>query len=383
MLRRVVDKARASLDAVAEGRPTDPTFLVQSAMIADEELYFDYFTALFSRSGETRLTMDITPGYARLSTAAARLDPRLVRAARGARGGGVPDAGPGGAALVAGADAEAAPARAEPGLGRGARRPAVRRAVVRRPDPLRGDRPARGRGVRRRVVLRLLRGAVRPEPAGSEAGRLAAFLGIDHREPDLARSSTSHPARPSCPRRPCERSPSTSGRPTSSWRLASPTATCPGSGRAAASCSDPRRPASRASARFRRARSARSRPRILAAPLAEPRRSRWRASSRRDRDRLGVAGVVLLALGVEDARQRPGSPRVVDEPPRWCQVSSARPAAASPAARCRPRSAGSGACPGRGTRRARGPRRAGAPGRAGRTPGPARCASRRAGRRTG
>ena len=32
------------------GRPTDPTYLGQAAMIADEQLYFDYFTALFARS---------------------------------------------------------------------------------------------------------------------------------------------------------------------------------------------------------------------------------------------------------------------------------------------------------------------------------------------
>jgi hypothetical protein len=67
LLHRVVAKAHASLDEVAEARPTDPTFLVQAAMIADEELYFDYFTALFARSPETRLTLDITPGYALLS----------------------------------------------------------------------------------------------------------------------------------------------------------------------------------------------------------------------------------------------------------------------------------------------------------------------------
>jgi hypothetical protein len=67
LLKRVVAKAHASLDEVAEARRTDPTFLVQAAMIADEELYFDYFTALLARSPETRLTLDITPGYALLS----------------------------------------------------------------------------------------------------------------------------------------------------------------------------------------------------------------------------------------------------------------------------------------------------------------------------
>ena len=69
LLHRVVAKAHASLDEVAQARPTDPTFLVQAAMIADEELYFDYFTALFARSPEIRLTLDITPGYALLSAA--------------------------------------------------------------------------------------------------------------------------------------------------------------------------------------------------------------------------------------------------------------------------------------------------------------------------
>jgi hypothetical protein len=67
LLHRVVEKAHGSLDDVGVGRPTDPTYLHQAAMIADEQLYFDYFTALFSRSPETRLTLDITPGYALLS----------------------------------------------------------------------------------------------------------------------------------------------------------------------------------------------------------------------------------------------------------------------------------------------------------------------------
>ncbi len=67
LLQRVVAKAHASLDEVAQARPTDPTFLVQAAMIADEELYFDYFTALFARSPGIRLTLDVTPGYALLS----------------------------------------------------------------------------------------------------------------------------------------------------------------------------------------------------------------------------------------------------------------------------------------------------------------------------
>ncbi len=84
LLGRVVAKARDSLDEVEHGRPTDPTYLLQAAMIADEQLYFDYFTALFARSPETRLTMDITPGYAvlsaaRLSSIRARFEQRGVR----------------------------------------------------------------------------------------------------------------------------------------------------------------------------------------------------------------------------------------------------------------------------------------------------------------
>jgi hypothetical protein len=67
MLDRVVGRARESLDVVAEGRPTDPTFLLQAAMVADEQLYYDHFTALFARDPATRLTLDITPAYALLS----------------------------------------------------------------------------------------------------------------------------------------------------------------------------------------------------------------------------------------------------------------------------------------------------------------------------
>ncbi len=84
LLHRVVDKARASLDEVANGGPADPTYLHQAAMIADEQLYFDYFTALFSRDPATRLTLDITPGYAllsadRLASIRAEFERRAVR----------------------------------------------------------------------------------------------------------------------------------------------------------------------------------------------------------------------------------------------------------------------------------------------------------------
>ncbi len=185
VLRRVVDKARASLDAVAEGRPTDPTFLVQSAMIADEELYFDYFTALFSRSGETRLTMDITPGYARLSTQ--RLASiRASFAQRGVRAVAAflmrdpverlwsqvrmqkrrrPEQNPGSAEELV------ALRYAEPSYADRTRY----EATVPHVDEAFGDASFFG----------FYEELFDPERAGSEAGRLAAFLGIDHREPDL------------------------------------------------------------------------------------------------------------------------------------------------------------------------------------------------------
>ncbi len=82
-LTRVVEKARASLDEVARVEATDPTFLIQSAMLADEGFYFDYFCGLFSRSPHTRLTLDITPGYARLDTT------RLSKVRDGFEGRGV------------------------------------------------------------------------------------------------------------------------------------------------------------------------------------------------------------------------------------------------------------------------------------------------------
>jgi hypothetical protein len=66
LLGRVVDKARASLDVVAGGEATDATYLQQAAMVADTELYFDYFAGLLTRPS-VRLTLDVTPGYAMLS----------------------------------------------------------------------------------------------------------------------------------------------------------------------------------------------------------------------------------------------------------------------------------------------------------------------------
>lgn len=85
LLSRVVEKAHRSLDEVGARRASDPTFLLQAAMLADEQLYFDYFTALFSRPSRPRLTMDITPGYAllsaeRLASVRAGFEARGVRA---------------------------------------------------------------------------------------------------------------------------------------------------------------------------------------------------------------------------------------------------------------------------------------------------------------
>lgn len=81
LLPRVVEKARASLDIVETGSPTNATYLQQAAMVADETLYFDYFAGLLARPS-VQLTLDITPGYALLS--AQRL--ASVRAAFEARG---------------------------------------------------------------------------------------------------------------------------------------------------------------------------------------------------------------------------------------------------------------------------------------------------------
>ena len=212
LLHRVVDKARGSLDDVAQGRPTDPTFLHQAAMIADEQLYFDYFTALFSRDPAHPAH---PRHHARLRAAVDRpagLDPRRVRAAVGAAGGGVPAARPGRADLVAGADAEAAAAGEQPRLRRGAGGAAVRRAVVRRADPLRGDGPPPRRGVRRPGRLRVLRGAVRPghHRAGAAVAVRAGRDRLPRARPRRAvQRLTALGAR--CPRRRCGRWPSTTG----------------------------------------------------------------------------------------------------------------------------------------------------------------------------
>ena len=240
LLHRVVEKARASLDEVAAGRPTDPTYLHQAAMIADEQLYFDYFTALFSRSPDTRLTLDITPGYALLS--AERLGSiRAEFERRGVRPVSVfllrdpveriwsqirmqkrrrPANNPGSAEELV------AQRYAEPSYAERTRY----EATVGRLDEAFGG----GGGVR------VLRGAVRPRDRGlGNCSTVDASSASTTASPTSTRGSTCHRARPRCPRRRCARWPSTSGRPTSSCRPGSRTATCRRSGRAPASCSDP------------------------------------------------------------------------------------------------------------------------------------------------
>ena len=155
-------------------------------MIADEQLYFDYFTALFARSQETRLTLDITPGYALLSAGPAGVHPVVVRAARRARGRGVPPARPRGADLVAGADAEAASPGEQPGhrggAGRGSGTPSRRT-----PSGPATRRPCRNldESFGALAHFAFYEELFDPASAASEIARLTGFLGIDHREPDL------------------------------------------------------------------------------------------------------------------------------------------------------------------------------------------------------
>jgi hypothetical protein len=185
LLHRVVAKAHASLDEVAQARPTDPTFLVQAAMIADEELYFDYFTALFARSAETRLTLDITPGYAllsptRLAGIRSSFETRGVRAV---------------AAYLMRDPVERIWSQ-------------VRMQKRRRPDHNQGTaedlvaqryaEPSYAERTRYEATVRNLDEAFgalthfafyeelfAPASSASEIARLSSFLGIDHREPDL------------------------------------------------------------------------------------------------------------------------------------------------------------------------------------------------------
>jgi hypothetical protein len=61
---RNLDMAQAELDHLREGETADAVHLHRAAMIADPEVYFDYFAGLLRRRGRTRLTADVTPEYA-------------------------------------------------------------------------------------------------------------------------------------------------------------------------------------------------------------------------------------------------------------------------------------------------------------------------------
>jgi hypothetical protein len=185
LLHRVVAKAHASLDEVVQGRPTDPTYLVQAAMIADEELYFDYFTALFARSAETRLTLDITPSYAllspeRLAGIRASFEQRGVRAVAAyllrdpveriwsqvrMQKRRRPENNPGSAEELV------ALRYAEPSYADRTRY----EATVRRLDEAFGEL----------VHYAFYEELFGPATAASEVAGLSGFLGIDYREPDL------------------------------------------------------------------------------------------------------------------------------------------------------------------------------------------------------
>jgi hypothetical protein len=186
LLSRVVAKARASLDEVAEGRPTDPTFLVQAAMIADEELYFDYFTALFARSASTRLTLDVTPGYALLSASRlagirASFEQRGVRAV---------------AAYLMRDPVERIWSQVRM---QKRRRPennpgtAEELVLKRYAEPTYADRTRYETTVRSldeafgdAVFYGFYEELFAPDTAASEVARLSTFVGIDHRDPDLS-----------------------------------------------------------------------------------------------------------------------------------------------------------------------------------------------------
>jgi hypothetical protein len=186
LLHRVVARARASLDEVAEARPTDPTFLVQAAMIADEELYFDYFTALFARSPETRLTLDITPGYAllsadRLAAIRASFEQRGVRAV---------------AAYLLRDPVERIWSQVRM---QKRRRPENNPGTAEELVAQRYAEPAYAERTTYDVTIGSLDAAFGelaayafyeelfdPATSASETARLSAFLGIDHRDPDLA-----------------------------------------------------------------------------------------------------------------------------------------------------------------------------------------------------
>jgi hypothetical protein len=61
----IVARARSSIDALEAGRPAHPNDLLRLAMMADQRVYYDYFTGLLDRPGAS-LAMDISPSYALL-----------------------------------------------------------------------------------------------------------------------------------------------------------------------------------------------------------------------------------------------------------------------------------------------------------------------------
>ncbi len=68
VLTGIAKRARAAIDAVAAGRlAASGNDLHRLAMIAEPDFYYDYFTSLLAPR-DIRLTMDITPNYAMLSS---------------------------------------------------------------------------------------------------------------------------------------------------------------------------------------------------------------------------------------------------------------------------------------------------------------------------
>lgn len=62
---RILERVRAEVDAVERGEPTHANNLLRVAMMADQRVYYDYFSDLLRRPG-TSLTLDVTPNYALL-----------------------------------------------------------------------------------------------------------------------------------------------------------------------------------------------------------------------------------------------------------------------------------------------------------------------------
>ncbi|MCY7395603.1 MAG: sulfotransferase [Nocardioides sp.] len=65
---RVAEQARRAGRALEAGEPADADALRRALFYADPEAYFDYFEALLRGDPRARLTADITPSYADLST---------------------------------------------------------------------------------------------------------------------------------------------------------------------------------------------------------------------------------------------------------------------------------------------------------------------------